>query len=62
MGKGAMKSVKLDTRIGKSVILIGERLENLKKYLPAKMPTIITDTNVQKHWGHYFPPVTVSPY
>ena len=55
MGTGAMKSVKLDTHIGKSVILIGERLENIKKYLPVKMPIIITDTNVQKHWGHYFP-------
>ena len=57
-----MTSVKLDTPIGKSGILNGERLENLKKYLPAKMPIIITDTNIQKHWGHYFPPVTVSPY
>jgi len=59
MGKGAMRSVKLDTPIGKSVILIGERLENLKKYLPVKMPIIITDTSVQKHWGHYFPPGAV---
>ena len=59
MGTGAMRSVKLDTRIGKSVILIGERLENLKKYLPLKMPVIITDTNVLKHWGRYFPPGAV---
>lgn len=59
MGPGAMRSVKLDTPIGKSVILIGERLENLKKYLPVKMPIIITDTNVQIHWGHYFPPGAV---
>ena len=59
MGKGAMKSVKLDTPIGKSLILIGERLENLKKYLPGKKPIMITDTNVQKHWGHYFPPGAV---
>jgi len=50
-----MKTVKLDTRIGKSVILIGERLGNLDKYLPVKIPVIITDTNVKKHWGHYFP-------
>jgi len=59
MGTGAMKTVKLDTPIGKSVILIGERLENLKNYLPVSMPIIITDTNVQKHWGHYFPPGAV---
>ena len=56
MGTGAMKSVKLDTPIGKSVILIGERLKNLKNYLPVKMPIIITDSNVQKHWGESFPP------
>ena len=54
-----MKVVNLDTHIGKSVILIGERLENLKKHLPVKMPIIITDTNVQQHWGHYFPPGAV---
>ena len=56
MGTGAMKSVKLDTPIGKSVILIGERLQNLNTYLPVKLPIIITDSNVQKHWGHCFPP------
>jgi 3-dehydroquinate synthase len=59
MGTVAMKTVKLDTQIGKSAILIGERLENLKNYLPVKMPIIITDTNVQNHWGHCFPPGAV---
>ena len=54
-----MKTVKLNTPIGESIILIGERLENLKQYLPVNMPIIITDTNVQKHWGHYFPPGAV---
>jgi len=54
-----MKTVKLNTPIGKSIILIGERLENIRKYLPVNMPIIITDTNVQKHWGHYFPPGAV---
>ena len=54
-----MKTVKLDTQIGKSVILIGERLENLKSHLPVNMPIIITDSNVQKHWGHFFPPGAV---
>jgi len=54
-----MKTVKLNTPIGKSIILIGERLENLKQYLPVNLPVIITDTNVQKHWGHYFPPGAV---
>ena len=59
MGTVAMKTVKLDTQIGKSIILIGEQLENLTNYLPEKKPIIITDTNVQKHWGHYFPPGAV---
>ena len=59
MGTVAMKTVKLDTPIGKSTIVIGERLENLKQYLPANHPIIITDTNVQKHWGHLFPPGAV---
>ena len=59
MGTVAMKTVKLDTQIGKSIILVGEQLENLKNYLPGKMPIIITDANVQKHWGHYFPPGAV---
>jgi len=54
-----MKTVKLNTHTGKSNILIGERLENLKQYLPVTMPIIITDTNVEKHWGHLFPPGAV---
>jgi len=59
MGTVPMKTVRLNTPIGKSTILIGERLENIKKYLPVNMPIIITDTNVQKHLGHYFPPGAV---
>jgi len=59
MGTVAMKTVKLNTYTGKSNILIGERLENLKQYLPVTMPIIITDTNVEKHWGHHFPPGAV---
>ena len=59
MGTVVMKTVKLDTQIGKSIILIGEQLENLKNYLPEKMPIIITDANVQKHWRRCFPPGAV---
>lgn len=54
-----MKTVELNTPIGQSTILVGERLEHLSRYLPVKMPIIITDTNVEKHWGHYFPPGAV---
>ena len=50
-----MKSVNLETPIGKSIVRIGERLENLKKYLPVEKPIIVTDTNVQRYWGDYFP-------
>jgi len=39
-----------------SVIMIGERLQNLAKHLPVKAPIIITDINVQNHWGRHFPP------
>ncbi len=59
MGTGVMRSVKLDTAIGQSVILIDERLENLKKYLPVKYRLIITDTNVLRFWGSQFPPGAV---
>ena len=59
MGAIAMKAVNLDTPIGKSVILIGEQLENLPKYLPVKMPIVITDTEVKRQWGHLFPPGAV---
>jgi 3-dehydroquinate synthase len=50
-----MKSVNLATPIGKSIVRIGERVENLKKYLPVEKPVIVTDTNVQRYWGDYFP-------
>jgi 3-dehydroquinate synthase len=50
-----MKSVNLETPIGKSIVRIGERVENLKNYLPVEKPIIVTDTNVQSYWGDYFP-------
>ena len=50
-----MKTVKLDTHIGKSTVLIGERLENIGRYLPVDLPIIITDDNVQREWGSLFP-------
>ena len=39
-----------------SVIMIGERLQNLTKHLPVKAPIIITDGNVKNLWGRDFPP------
>jgi 3-dehydroquinate synthase len=54
-----MKSVKIKSETGESLIKIGERLENLKAYLPVKTPIIITDTQVRHHWGAYFPAAPV---
>jgi 3-dehydroquinate synthase len=51
-----MKIVKIKTTAADSVIMVGERLQNLAKYLPMKTPIIVTDTNVQNHWGRHFPP------
>jgi len=55
VGAVIMKSVKIKSDTGESIIKIGERLENLKSYLPVEVPIIITDTQVQQHWGSYFP-------
>ena len=54
-----MKSVRIKSDTGESVIMIGERLENLKAHLPAKNSIIITDTRVRESWGAAFPAVPV---
>ena len=51
-----MKSVKIKSDTGDCVVMIGERLENLKAHLPVESPIIITDVNVRDLWGAYFPP------
>jgi len=51
-----MKAVKIKGHPRDSVIMIGERLDNAQKYIPVEKPLIITDTNVQSHWGRHFPP------
>ena len=51
-----MKSVKIKSDTGDCVVMIGERLENLKAHLPVESPIIITDVNVRALWGAYFPP------
>ena len=56
MGECFMKVVNIKSHNRESVIMIGERLENLNKYLPVKNPIIITDTNVLDCWGKQFPP------
>jgi len=49
-------NIKSAAAAANSVIMIGERLQNLAKHLPVKTPVIITDANVKKHWGRHFPP------
>jgi len=51
-----MKVVNIKSHPRDSVILIGERLHNLRKYLSVEAPIIITDTNVFERWGRHFPP------
>jgi len=43
-----METVTINTDSGLSRILIGERLENLQRYIPVAKPIIITDVNVGK--------------
>ncbi len=43
-----METITLNTDSGLSRILIGERLENLQRYIPVAKPIIITDVNVGK--------------
>ena len=55
MGKCTMKVVNIKNHPRDSAILIGEKLDNLPKYLPVEKPLIITDNNVMKCWGRHFP-------
>ena len=43
-----METITIDVNSGPSTILVGERLENLQRYLPVAKPIIITDVNVGK--------------
>jgi 3-dehydroquinate synthase len=51
-----MKSVKIRSHPHDSLVLIGETIDNLTKYIPVERPIIVTDTNVRKFWGEHFPP------
>jgi len=50
-----MKVVNIKSHPRDSVIMIGERLDNLRRYIPVETPIIITDTNVREGWGKHFP-------
>ena len=51
-----MKVINIQGDTGRSSILIGERLKDLKKYIPAEKVVIITDTNVRALYHKDFPP------
>jgi len=51
-----MKTLEIHGSTGVSNILVGEDLQNLKKYIPAENVVIITDTNVRCFYERDFPP------
>jgi len=54
-----VKIIEVHGKIGSSSIRIGERLQNLAKYIPAPKAVIITDTNVRNLYQKYFPPYDI---
>jgi 3-dehydroquinate synthase len=50
-----MRSLEIKGITGTSRIMVGERLENLRDYIPAEKFVIITDTNVGRIYGKDFP-------
>lgn len=51
----AVKTLDIHGLTGHSVILIGERLQNLTRYLPSERVVVITDTNVRHYYQGDFP-------
>jgi len=54
-----MQTIRINTDSKVSNILIGESLSNLPNYFPPGKTIIITDTNIQRLYGHVFPHVPV---
>ncbi len=50
-----MKSIEVRGLTGHSTIMIGEKLVNLKKYIPDTKIVVITDNNVRDFYQHDFP-------
>jgi 3-dehydroquinate synthase len=50
-----MKTIEIRTDSRISRILVGEKLQNLARYLPDTKTVIITDTNVSRLYKKYFP-------
>jgi len=54
-----MRTIDLHGNTGDSSILIGEKLQNLTKYISLEKTVIVTDANVWKYYRHNFPPCSV---
>ena len=54
-----MKTINIRGSAGDSKILIGERLQNLNRYVHPENTIIVTDANVWKHYGDGFPTCSV---
>lgn len=50
-----MEQVVINGLSGNSTIYIGESIDNLSKYIPSENVFIITDKNVEAHYGSRFP-------
>jgi len=51
-----VKQIEIQGQTGRSVIAVGESLENLEKYVHGTKPVIITDENLESHYKKQFPP------
>jgi 3-dehydroquinate synthase len=59
-----MKEIRLNTTDSSCRILVGESFKNVGDYLPGNRLVIITDENVYKHYGAFFPDallITIKP-
>jgi 3-dehydroquinate synthase len=54
-----METFHVNGQLGRSSIHVGERLKNLDQYLPKSQVVIVTDDNIKKYHGNYFPDVPV---
>ncbi|MFH0844099.1 MAG: 3-dehydroquinate synthase [Pseudomonadota bacterium] len=50
-----MKAIEINGLTGHSVILVGERLQNIPRYLPSEKVVVITDTHVSHYYQRDFP-------
>ena len=54
-----MKQLQIRGNTGRSILLVGEQLNNLSRYLPNRRPVIITDDVIERLYGDRFPPGNV---